>query len=177
MSQHFLGQIMMVGFDFAPRNFALCNGQLLPINQNQALFSLLGTQYGGNGTNNFALPDLRSRTPVGFASSVDGGWQPPAVQIGQSAGIENVTLLPSNMPAHTHSVAATTAAGTSRSPRNNLIGTAGKSLYAASNGPAVPLNPQTASPSGGNQSHPNLQPYSTINFCICMSGGIFPSRN
>ena len=87
MSEFFIGQIMMAGFSFAPKYFAQCNGQLLPINQNQALFSLLGTQYGGNGTTNFALPDLRSRTPVGFASSVDPGWQPPSVQIGQAAEI------------------------------------------------------------------------------------------
>ena len=76
MSEFFIGQIMMAGFNFAPKYWALCNGQLLPINQNQALFSLLGTQYGGNGVTNFALPDLRSRTPIGYASSVDPGWVP-----------------------------------------------------------------------------------------------------
>lgn len=176
MTEKFLGQIMMAGFGFAPKGFALCNGQLMAIQQNQALFSLLGTQFGGDGRTTFGLPDLRSRTPIAYASSVDPSWQPPAVQIGQAAGVENVTLLSTNMPAHSHSVAASTAAGSSRSPRNNLVATAGASLYAASSGPAVPLNPQTAAPSGGNQSHPNLQPYSTINFCIVLSG-IFPSRN
>ena len=92
MSEKYLGQIMMAGFGFAPRFMAQCNGQLLAINQNQALFSLLGIQYGGNGTTNFALPDLRSRTPIGYASSVDPSWQPPSVQIGQASGVENVTL-------------------------------------------------------------------------------------
>jgi len=181
MSEFFIGQIMMTGFNFAPRFWALCNGQLLPINQNQALFSLLGTQYGGNGTTNFALPDLRSRTPIGYASSVDPSWQPPSVQIGQASGVENVTLLSTNLPAHNHAVNATTTNGNNRIPSNRVYATsintaAPISLYAPSTGPLVPLNPATVAPVGGNQPHPNLQPYSTINFCIALSG-IFPSRN
>ena len=182
MSEFFIGQIMMTGFNFAPRYWALCNGQLLPINQNQALFSLLGTQYGGNGTTNFALPDLRSRSPIGYASSVDPSWQPPSVQIGQASGSENVTLLSSNLPAHTHNVNATTAAGDNRAAGGRIFATstnAGGSppnLYASSTGAVVPMNPQTVALSGGNQPHPNLQPYSTINFCIALQG-IFPSRN
>jgi microcystin-dependent protein len=181
MSEFFIGQIMMTGFNFAPRFWALANGQLLPINQNQALFSLLGTQYGGNGTTNFALPNLQSRTPIGYASSVDPAWQPPAVQIGQAAGVENVTLLSSNLPSHTHSVNASTTVGNNRIPSNRVYATSTNtaapiSLYAPSTGAAVPLNPATVAPSGGNQPHPNLQPYSVINFCIALSG-IFPSRN
>ena len=182
MSEFFIGQIMMTGFNFAPKFWALCNGQLLPINQNQALFSLLGTQYGGNGTTNFALPDLRSRTPIGYASSVDPSWQPPSVQIGQSAGIENVTLLSTNLPSHTHSVTASTTAGNTRNPSARVYATSttptppAAMLYAPSSGSAVPLNPQTIAPAGGNQPHPNMQPYSVINFCIALSG-IFPSRN
>lgn len=183
MSEFFIGQIMMTGFNFAPKFWALCNGQLLPINQNQALFSLLGTQYGGNGTTNFALPDLRSRTPIGYASSVDPSWQPPGVQIGQASGVENVTLLSSNMPAHTHAMNASTTAGDNRNPSTRVFATSTNtapnpavSLYAASTGPAVALNAQTIAPSGGNQPHPNIQPYSTINFCVALSG-IFPSRN
>lgn len=182
MSEFFIGQIMMAGFNFAPQYWALSNGQLLPINQNQALFSLLGTQYGGNGTTNFALPDLRSRTPIGYASSVDPAWQPPSVQIGQAAGVENVTLLSSNLPAHAHTVNATTANGDNRSASGRIFATAvntggtAPSRYAPSTGALVPLNPQTVAPAGGNQPHPNLQPYSTINFCIALSG-IFPSRN
>lgn len=182
MSEFFIGQIMMAGFNFAPRFWALANGQLLPINQNQALFSLLGTQYGGNGTTNFALPDLRSRTPIGYASSVDPSWQPPSVQIGEAAGVENVTLLSTNLPAHAHSMNASTNNGDNRSASTRLFststnsGSAAPNLYAASTGPLVPMNPQTVAPAGGNQPHPNLQPYSVINFCIALSG-IFPSRN
>lgn len=181
MSEFFIGQIMMAGFNFAPKFWAQANGQLLPINQNQALFSLLGTQYGGNGTTNFALPDLRSRTPIGYASSVDPSWQPPAVQIGQASGVENVTLLSTNLPAHAHSVNASTTNGDNRNPTGRLYATSTNSaavpnLYATSNGPLVPLSQQTVAPSGGNQPHPNLQPYSVINFCIALSG-IFPSRN
>ena len=176
MSEFFIGQVMMAGFNFAPKFWALCNGQLLPINQNQALFSLLGTQYGGNGTTNFALPDLRSRTPIGYASSVDPSWQPPSVQIGQTGGVENVTLLSTNLPTHTHAANATTSAGIARNPRTALYGSTAKNLHGPSTGALVPLNPQTVAPAGGNQPHPNLQPYTTINFCIALSG-IFPSRN
>ena len=176
MSEFFIGQVMMAGFNFAPKFWALCNGQLLPINQNQALFSLLGTQYGGNGTTNFALPDLRSRTPVGYASSVDPSWQPPSVQIGQAAGVENVTLLSTNLPAHQHGSVASTDAGTTRNPNGNFFANTSVPLYGSSGGSQVPLNPATISPAGGNQPHPNLQPYSVINFCIALSG-IFPSRN
>ena len=123
MSEFFIGQIMMAGFSFAPKYFGQCNGQLLPIAQNQALFSLLGTQYGGNGTTTFALPDLRSRTPIGYASSVDPGWQPPAVQIGQTGGVENVTLLQTNIPAHTHAMNASTSPGDNRIPATRVFAT------------------------------------------------------
>ncbi len=173
MSEFFIGQIMMAGFNFAPRYFAQCNGQLLPINQNQALFSLLGTQFGGNGTTNFALPDLRSRTPVSFDSS--------SVQIGQAAGAENVTLQGSNLPAHNHSMNASTANGDNRNPGNRVFATSTSTgtppdLYASSAGATVPQNPGTVSTAGGNQPHSNIQPYTTINFCIALQG-IFPSRN
>jgi microcystin-dependent protein len=181
MSEFFIGQIMMAGFNFAPKFWALANGQLLPINQNQALFSLLGTQYGGNGTTNFALPDLRSRTPIGYASSVDPSWQPPSVQIGQASGVENVTLLSTNLPAHSHSMNASTANGDNRNASGRIFATSTSTgtplnVYASSSGPLLPQNPQTVAPAGGNQPHPNLQPYSVINFCIALSG-IFPSRN
>ena len=176
MSEFFIGQIMMTGFNFAPRFWAQCNGQLLPIQQNQALFSLLGTQYGGNGTTNFALPNLQSRTPVGYASSADPAWQPQSVQIGQASGVENVTLLSSNVPAHSHQLGATTADGNTKNPRNNLYAKTGESIFASSSGALVPLNSQTVATAGGNQPHPNLQPYSVINFCVALSG-IFPSRN
>jgi len=181
MSEFFIGQIMMAGFNFAPRFFALCNGQLLPIAQNQALFSLLGTQYGGNGTTNFALPDLRSRTPIGYASSVDPSWQPPSVSIGQSGGQESVTLLGVNLPSHTHAAQASTSPGDNRSPFDRVFATSTggsppANLYGPSNGALVSLNAQSVASAGGNQPHPNLQPYTVINFCIALSG-VFPSRN
>ena len=176
MSNKFIGQIMMAGFAFAPRFSAYCNGQLLPINQNQALFSLLGTQFGGNGTTNFALPDLRGRTPIGYASSVDPGWQPPAVQIGHAAGTENVTLLSTNIPSHVHTVAATTDAGTTRNPGNGYFASTPVPLHGPSNGNAVVLNAATVTPAGGNQPHSNMQPYAVSNFVIYLQG-IFPSRN
>ncbi|WPU55733.1 tail fiber protein [Stenotrophomonas acidaminiphila] len=181
MSEFFIGQIMMAGFNFAPKYWALCNGQLLPINQNQALFSLLGTQYGGNGTTIFALPDLRSRTPIGYASSVDPSWQPPPVQIGEASGAENVTLLSTNLPTHTHTMNASSANGDNRNASGRLFATSTSSgsptnLYASSTGQTVQQNPQTVAPAGGNQPHSNIQPYTTINFCIALSG-IFPSRD
>ncbi|KRA45203.1 tail fiber protein [Pseudoxanthomonas sp. Root630] len=181
MSEFFIGQVMMAGFGFAPRYWALCNGQQLAIAQNQALFSLLGTQYGGNGVTTFALPDLRSRTPVGYASSVDPGWQPPSVQIGQVGGTENVTLLSSNLPSHGHSMNATTTSGNNRIPSGRLFGTSASTatapnLYAPSGGALVAQNPQTVAAAGATQPHSNVQPYTTINFCIALQG-IFPSRN
>ncbi len=167
---------MLSGFNFAPRFWALCNGQVLPIAQNTALFSLLGTQYGGNGTNNFALPDLRGRTPVGFASSADPGWQPPSVQLGEVSGTENVTLLATDLPAHNHQPLASTTAATHRIPNGRLFGQSNAgSLYAAAT-PNVPLNAQSVAPSGANQAHPNMQPYSVVNFCVALAG-TFPSRN
>jgi microcystin-dependent protein len=174
MSEFFIGQMMMTGFNFAPRFFAQCNGQLLPINQNQALFSLLGTQFGGNGTTNFALPDLRGRTALGYASSVDPSWQPPAVQIGQAAGSENVTLLPSNIPSHTHTLAGSSVRAASPDPtgRTFAVRRSGSGFSATGNAAAS----SAAVPAAGAQPHPNLQPYSVINICIALSG-IFPSRN
>jgi microcystin-dependent protein len=176
MSEFFIGQVMMTGFDFAPRFWAQCNGQLLPIAQNQALFSLLGTQFGGNGTTNFALPNLQSRTPIGYASSVDPSWQPPAVQIGQVAGVENVTLLSSNLPTHSHTLSGSSARATSPDPTGRTFAVRRSTLgYAPGSGNAAASSAAVA-PQGGNQPHPNLQPYSVINFCIALSG-IFPSRN
>ena len=182
MSEFFIGQIMMAGFGYAPKYFAQCNGQFLPINQNQALFSLLGTQYGGDGVTIFALPDLRGRTPIGYASSVDPAWQPGPTSIGEASGAESVALLPTNLPPHTHQVAASSAAGNSRVPTGRTFATSTNSngnavaLYAGASGPVVALDAQTVVPSGDGQAHPNMQPYTGINFCIALSG-VFPSRN
>lgn len=181
MSQPFIGQIRMWGFDFTPRGYAQCSGQLLPIAQNQALFSLLGTTYGGNGQTTFALPNLRGRTPVGSASSVDAGWQPPQTQLGEVSGVESVTLLQSNLPVHNHTAQASSNTGNNRIPSNRVYATSthpvtALPLYAPSSGPLVSMSPQSVNPTGGSQPHSNMQPYLTINFCIALQG-IFPSRN
>jgi microcystin-dependent protein len=127
--------------------------------------------------------DLRSRTPIGYASSVDPSWQPPSVQIGESAGVENVTLLSSNLPAHTHSLNTSTADGTHRAPMGRVFATGTSTatqgaapVYGPSNGTLAPMSPQSIAASGGSQPHPNLQPYGVINFCLALSG-IYPSRN
>ncbi len=164
MSSAFIGEIQMYGFDFPPRGWARCDGQLLSIQQNQALFSLLGTTYGGNGTTNFGLPDMRSRAPM------HTGSQNP---LGTRAGEENHTLLTSEMPAHNHTHSASNAAGATVFPTGNSFALSGASIYAAQNGGAA--MPSLGS-SGGNQPHNNIQPYTTVNFCIAING-IFPSRN
>ncbi|WP_115585045.1 phage tail protein [Xanthomonas arboricola] len=180
MSEFFIGQIMLTGFVFAPKYFAQCNGQLLPVNQNQALFSVLGTRFGGNGSTTFAFPDMRGRTPLGAGPSVDSSWQPPAAPVGQVSGSENVTLVPDNLPAHNHLLQCSSAAGNNRIPAGRLFGnnasTTGPAspLYAAP-GTLVTMNPSTVGAAGGSQPHPNLQPYTTLNFCIALNG-IFPSR-
>jgi microcystin-dependent protein len=167
MTEIFLGQVMPTAFNFAPRGFALCNGQLMAIAQNQALFSLLGTTYGGDGRTTFALPDLRGRTPIGMG---------PANPIGQTGGEESVTLTTNEMPAHTHGFNGTTANGTTRNPSNGLLGTTAVNLYAHNDVAQVPLAAQTVAASGNSQPHENMQPFRVINYCIALSG-IFPSRN
>ncbi|TXC72645.1 phage tail protein [Sphingomonas ginsenosidivorax] len=179
MSDYFMGQIMMTGFPFAQRGFAQCNGALLAIRQNSALFSLLGIAYGGDGQATFALPDLRSRTPTGGGfSSADGGWQPPTMPLGAIGGVETVTLMPDQIPRHSHGLAATSdQATTSFLEGNELLAqtTNGATLYGAPSN-LVPLGGGPSSMTGSGAPHPNMQPYSVINFNIALSG-IFPSRS
>jgi microcystin-dependent protein len=165
MGTPFIAEVRIVSFNFAPRGWAMCSGQLLPINQNQALFSLLGTMYGGNGQTTFALPDLRGRVPV----HVGAGF----VQ-GQKAGEEAHTLISSEMPAHPHSVSASSGAPNQGSP-------AGNEWAALNNGystgtPNTALDVSAIGVGGGSQSHENRQPYLVLNFVIALQG-IFPSRN
>jgi microcystin-dependent protein len=171
MATPFLSQISLFGFGFAPRGWALCNGQILPINQNQALFALLGTQYGGNGVNNFALPDLRGRTPMHRSE--------PGLQ-GQAVGVEAVSLTSNQLPQHSHALRADAALANSNLPANALPAArprGGVVMYGAPGGAtAVAMNPASVSGSGGNQAHENMQPYLTMNFAIALQG-IFPSRN
>jgi microcystin-dependent protein len=176
MADVYLGQIMMSGFNFAPRGFAACNGQLLPITQNQALFALLGTAYGGNGTTTFALPNLQGSTPVGAGASADAAWQPSPYPIGTRAGAETIALTLTQIPAHTHAANTSTTAGTTKNPTNTLFGGSGAESIYGSAGPQVPLSSQTLGLTGGSQPHNNMQPFQVLNFSIALSG-IFPSRN
>ena len=167
MSEPFLSEIKIFSFGSIPRGWAACNGQFLPINQNQALFALLGTTYGGNGQTTFALPDLRGRIPIHFG----GGFNQ-----GQVGGQEAHTLTISEMPTHTHLVNTTANPATSASP-NNTVGyaRAGNNLYAGAAG-FVAMHQQTVANTGGSQAHPNMPPYLTLTFCIALIG-IFPSQN
>ena len=179
MSQPFLGQIQPFGFGFAPRNWALCNGQILSIAQNTALFSLLGTMYGGNGQTTFALPNLQSRVPMHY-----GSFNGNQYFQGEEAGEETVTLTTNEMPAHAHTFSGTSSAanfkaatdGTVLAQSNNKGTTPGDPYYAADNNTLRPLNPGSVPPFGGSQPHTNLQPYLTISWCIAMAG-VFPARN
>lgn len=171
MSEPFLGEVRMVGFNFAPRSWAFCDGQILPINQNQSLYSLLGTTYGGDGRTSFALPDLRGRTPIHKGEGHN---------IGQKAGAETVSLTQAEMPAHKHGAVATTDIATQRAPNSErLLGTisaAGKLYGDSVSSNEVPLMTGTISNTGSGVAHPNMQPYLTISYCIALQG-IFPSRN
>ena len=175
MSEPFIGQIISVGFPFAPHYYARCDGQILGIQQNQALFSLLGTMYGGNGSTNFALPDLRGRAPFGAFASVDQGWQPPVQAQGTILGVEQVTLIPAQIPAHIHTLSATTAAASDGFPSTTqALATATTPVYGAGQN-MVGLGGGPLSPAGA-QPHANVQPFLVINMCIALSGQ-WPPRN
>jgi microcystin-dependent protein len=164
MGQYFLGEIRIMSFNFAPRNWAMCNGQFLPINQNQALFSLLGTTYGGNGQTTFALPDLRGQVPIHFGKNVQGS----------KGGEPAHTLTVSEGPTHTHIMQASASNGTTPIPTNDLFASMGNLYTPAANLTAIV--PSTVANVGGSQAHENRQPYLTLTFCISLLG-IFPSRN
>jgi microcystin-dependent protein len=164
MAEPFLAEIRIMSFGFAPQGWAMCNGQTLPINQNQALFSLLGTTYGGNGQTTFKLPDLQGQTPIHFGQHV----------LGEKGGEQAHTLTSAEMSLHTHAYMAQPAAG-------NQLPAAGALLAQASNVYRTPdnfttLQPGTIANVGGSQAHQNMQPFLTLTFCIALQG-IFPSRN
>jgi microcystin-dependent protein len=168
MAQPYLTEIRIFSFNFAPKGWAMCNGQLLPINQNQALFSLLGTVYGGNGQTNFALPDLRGRVPVHHDNS-------NGIVLGQRAGEEAHTLTQNEMPAHNHPVMASSNAPNANTPLNNSwAGNTGFAPYGST--PNRAMSPTAVSSIGGSQPHNNMSPFLTLNFCISLLG-IFPSQN
>ena len=166
----YVGQIMWVSFNFAPRGWATCDGQLLPLSQNTALFSLLGTQYGGNGTSNFALPDMRGRVLINAGQGA-GLYD---YRQGESGGEEPVTLLQSEMPAHTHAIQATTNVADQTNPAGNVLGQAQSgNLY--SSGGTTTMAPGALALQGGGQPHNNMMPYTTLN-CIIALQGVFPAR-
>jgi microcystin-dependent protein len=164
VAEPFLSEIRLMSFVFAPKGWAQCNGQLLPINQNQGLFSLLGTTFGGDGRVNFALPDLRGRVPIHVGSGR---------VLGESGGAHSHTLSVAELPDHVHAVnAASKATGGSASPSGNVLG-GGNNVYGRTGGDTT-LHPGTLQNVGGSQPHLNDQPFLTINFCIALQG-IFPS--
>jgi microcystin-dependent protein len=167
MSDPFLGEIRIMSFNYAPRGWAFCNGQVLPINQNQALFSLFGTMYGGNGQTTFALPNLQGRAPIHVGSGF--------VQ-GQSAGEQSHTLTITELPSHGHTAQGTTSNADQPSPTGNLLGAANNMYASANAGNLTPLEPTSISDVGGGQPHPNMQPYLTLSFCVALVG-IFPSQS
>jgi microcystin-dependent protein len=168
MSQPFLSEIKIVSFNFPPKGWALCNGQFLPINQNQALFSLLGTTYGGNGQTTFALPNLRGQVPIHMGNGHT---------LGETGGSTSVTLNIQQLPQHLHFLSAsnTSSNGGIVAGNNKLLGNAGTSIYAGAQN-LVAMLPQCVSNIGGSQAHNNMMPYLVLNFIIALQG-IFPSQN
>lgn len=171
MSEPFLAEVRIVGFNFAPRGWAFCDGQILPINQNQSLYSLLGTTYGGDGRTTFALPDLRGRTPIHVGQS-DGGQHHSE---GQKSGEETHTLAANEMPNHDHQAMASANDGGTPVPTDSVLSQTPSRIY---NDPTnlVELRAGTVTNVGGGQAHDNMQPYLALNFCIALRG-LFPSRN
>lgn len=177
MAEPFIGEIKMFGGNFAPKFHAFCNGQILSISSNTALFSIIGTYYGGNGTSTFALPDLRGRFPIGQGNGAGLSQQ----VIGEVGGAPTVSLLSSNLPAHTHTLQATSASASSPTPGGNIWAVAGSrrstvNLYTAAAGTAPAMAAQALAANGSSLPHNNQSPYLAISFIIALQG-VFPSRN
>ena len=166
MSEPFIGEVKIVSWSFAPRGWAFCNGQLLSLQQNQALFSVIGTIYGGNGQTNFALPNLQGRVPI---------HQSQQLPIGNKAGEENHTLVLNELPKHTHVGQGTTTTADQNTPVGNMLANANFPLYTTQASGLTAVDPGTITNTGGGQAHSNMQPYLVLNFIIALQG-IFPSR-
>jgi microcystin-dependent protein len=173
MADPFIAEIRIFPFNFAPKGWAMCNGQLIPISQNTALFSLLGTTYGGDGKSTFALPDLRG------SAAMDPGQGPGLSnrQLGETGGSATVTLLESEVPAHSHQAIGNNQIGDSPVPAGNALARLGSlnTYQTVSNANLVAMAPQSLPPAGGGLPHNNLQPYLTLLFCIALQG-VFPAR-
>jgi microcystin-dependent protein len=167
MGEPFLSEIRLLSFNYAPRGWAMCNGQFLPINQNQGLFSLLGTTYGGNGQTTFALPDLRGRAPMHVGSGHT---------LGEKGGEQAHTLTMSELPTHTHVLSGTSNTGTALTPGGNLLAVTPNQFYHSAGNPLVAMNPGSVTNVGGSQAHLNMQPFLILTFAIALQG-VFPSPN
>lgn len=171
MSEPFLAEVRLMGFNFAPRGWAFCDGQILPINQNQSLYSLLGTTYGGDGRTSFALPDLRGRTPIHTGRSNGGGEH----MLGQKSGEETHTLQANEMPNHDHVLEAVVEDGNLTNPTGSYLARSVTEVYRDPTSLGA-MRSGTVANVGGGQAHENMQPYIAVNFCIALQG-LFPSRN
>ena len=180
MSDPFVAEIRIFPFNFAPKGWAFCDGQILPLSQNTALFSLLGTTYGGDGKSTFALPNMQGNVPMFYGQ----GPGLSLYDLGEEGGSQTVTLLDSEMPAHAHPLNATTAAGTGNDPNGTMFadgdwsfqGASGKVQYYTVAAPTVTMNTQAVGFTGSSFPHNNLMPYLTLNFCIALQG-VFPPRS
>jgi microcystin-dependent protein len=171
MADPFVAEIRIFPFNFAPKGWAWCDGQLLPLSQNTALFSLLGTTYGGNGKSNFALPDLQGRAPM-------HPGQGPGLSLhdlGETGGSETVSLLESEIPSHSHAFRGNNTLGDSPVPARNTLARFANAYQQTVNSNLVPMAPESLPPAGGDQPHNNMQPYLTFYFCIAQQG-VFPPR-
>jgi microcystin-dependent protein len=171
MADQFVAEIRIFGFNFAPTGWAQCNGQLLPISQNTALFSLIGTFYGGDGKSTFALPNLQGSAPMNQGQS--GGTSDRT--LGEASGSESVTLVQSEMPAHSHALNAVESTATERQPPNQMVAVGEAMSFYRTGQPDIQMNPGMLAPGGGSLPHNNMQPSLALNFCIALQG-IFPPR-
>jgi len=175
MADNFLGEIRLFGTNFAPSGWALCNGQLLPLAQNTALFSLLGTNYGGDGRTTFGLPNLQGRIPLSWGQ----GAGLSSYNIGETGGTPSVTLLTTQLPAHTHPVVVTPTPGTTSSPANAVFASTSRGkppAYGPIGSPTVNMSAAAVATAGSSLPHENMPPYLTLTFCIALVG-IFPARS
>ena len=171
MSNPFVGEIRMFGGNFEPNGWAFCNGQLLSIGNNEILFTLIGTTYGGDGQNTFALPDLRGRVPIHQGS----GAGPSSRSLGETGGRETVTLTLAQMPAHSHSLNASPTAASAAAGPGGVLAASTTQIYGAGT-PATPMDGAAVTPVGGNQPHQNMAPFQAVNFIIALFG-IYPSQS
>jgi microcystin-dependent protein len=171
MAQPFIGEIRMFAGNFAPAGWSFCQGQLVPISQNDTLFILVGTTYGGDGESTFALPDLQGRAPMHQGNGPDG----VTYQLGEKAGVEQVTLTTQQIPNHTHAFLGSTEAAVNTAPTGGVVATSAQVDYLTVNPASVAMNPNAVTPVGGSQPHENMQPYLCVSFIISLFG-LFPQQ-